>query len=161
LHTIQRRCITIAGVKPVRKIQFAFANYYLYGTVESTTGDGFFLEMPALDSQCFQVFLDQFAQKYSESLNIMILDRGRFHRAKALQVPKNLVLEFLPPYSPELNPMERLWEDLKSHIALELFENLQLLKDRVAGIIQQYSASFLQSITGYPYFVQAVNALIQ
>ena len=91
----------------------------------------------------------------------MLLDRGRFHRAKALQVPKNLVLEFLPAYSPELNPMERLWEDLKSHIALELFENLQLLKDRVAGILQQYPSSFLQSITGYPYFVQAVNALIQ
>lgn len=161
LHTIQRRCITVAGVKPVSTIQFAFDNYYLYGAIEPTTGDGLFLEMPALDSQCFQVFLDQFAQKYSESLNIIILDRGRFHRAKALQVPQNLVLEFLPAYSPELNPMERLWEDLKSHIALELFDNLQLLKDRVAGIIQQYSSSFLHSITGYPYFVQAVNALFQ
>jgi DDE superfamily endonuclease len=161
LHTIQRRCITLTGVKPVRNIQFAFDNYYLYGTIEPTTGEGFFLEMPALDGQCFQVFLDQFAQKYHESLNIMILDRGRFHRAKALRVPKNLVLEFLPAYSPELNPMERLWEDLKSHIALELFENLQVLNDRVAGIIQQYSSSVLQSITGYPYFVQAVNALTQ
>ena len=73
----------------------------------------------------------------------MILDRGRFHRAKALQLPKNLVLEFIPAYSPELNPMERLWEALKSHMALELFENLQRLKDRVADIIQQYSASCL------------------
>jgi hypothetical protein len=151
----------MAGVKPVSKIQFAFDNYYLYGAIAPTTGEGFFLEMPALDSHCFQVFLTQLAQKYSESLNIMILDRGRFHRAKALQVPKNIVLEFLPAYSPELNPMERLWEDLKSHIALELFENLQLLKDRVAGILQQYSSRFLQSITGYPYFVQAVNALTQ
>jgi hypothetical protein len=127
----------MVGVKPVRKIQFAFANYYLYGAIEPTTGEALFLEMPALDSPCFQVFLDQFAQKYSESLNIMILDRGRFHRAKALQVPQNIVLKFLPAYSPELNPIERLWEDLKSHIALELFENLQLLKDRVAGMIQQ------------------------
>ena len=57
--------------------------------------------------------------------------------------------------------MARRWEDLKRHMALELFENLQLLKDRVAGILQQYSSSFLQSITGYPYFVQAVNALVQ
>jgi DDE superfamily endonuclease len=149
------------GVKPVRTIQFAFANYYLYGAIEPMTGDSFFLEMPALDSPCFQVFLNQFAQKYRESLNIIILDRGRFHRAKALQLPKNIVLEFLPAYSPELNPMERLWEDLKNHIALELFEHLQLLKDRVASILQQYSPSFLQSITGYPYFVQAVNALVQ
>ena len=151
----------MTGVKPVRPIQFTFENYYLYGVIEPTTGDGFFLEMPSLDSQCFQVFLNQCAQKYSESLNIIILDRGRFHRAKALQIPKNIVLEFLPAYSPELNPMERLWEDLKSHIALELFENLQLLKDRVAGIIQQYSSSCLQSITGYPYFVQAVSAIFQ
>jgi hypothetical protein len=52
--------------------------------------------MPALESQGFQVFLEQFAQKYRESLNILILERGRFPRAKALQVPKTLVVEFLP-----------------------------------------------------------------
>ena len=140
---------------------FAFANYSLDGAIAPTTGEEFFLAMPALDSPCFPVVLAPLAQKYSASRNIMLLDRGRFHRAQALQVPKNLVVEFLPAYSPELNPMERLWEDLKSHIALERFEHLQRLKDRVAGILQHYSSSCLQSITGYPYFVQAVNALIQ
>ena len=151
----------MAGVNPVSQIQCAFDNSSLDGAIAPTTGEGFVLEMPALDRQGFPVFLTQLAPKYRESRNMMRLDRGRFHRATALQVPKNMVVEFLPASSPELHPMERRWADLKSHMAWELFEHLQLLKDRVAGSLQHYSSRFLQSITGYPYFVQAVNALTQ
>jgi transposase len=161
LRTILRRCITLKGVKPVRKIQYISQSYYLYGAGEPTTGDAFFLELPHIDSQCFQVFLEKLALAYHNSRNILILDRGRFHRAKCLQIPSNIFLEFLPPYSPELNPIERLWEDIKGKIAYERFEALRSLQDRVAGIIQEYSANVLQSLTGYPYFVQAVNDVFQ
>ncbi|MYF98779.1 hypothetical protein F4212_06530 [Candidatus Poribacteria bacterium] len=50
---------------------------------------------------------------FSESLNVIVLDSDRFHHAKILEIPDNFILLFLPPYSPELNPIERLWQDLR------------------------------------------------
>lgn len=161
LQTIQRRCITVKGVKPVGTIQHAFENYYLYGVVEPVTGGSFFLEMPALDSACFQVFLEQFAAHHPDELYIIILDGGTFHKAKYLHIPDNIVLEFLPPYSPELNPIERLWQDIKDRIANKVFETLGSLKDSVASIVKNYTAAYIQSLTGYTYVLEAVNAVIQ
>ena len=54
----------------------------------------------------------------------MILDNGRFHKAKKLSIPKNVELEFLPPYSSELNPVERFWQDLKDALGFDLYEHL-------------------------------------
>ena len=54
----------------------------------------------------------------------MILDNGQFHKANKLSVPTNVELAFLPPYSPELNPVERLWQDLKDQLAFDFHEHL-------------------------------------
>ena len=81
--------------------------------MEPTTGDAFWWELLRLDADCFTVFLRQFGQPYAESLNIVLLDQAPAHVAQRVQVPENVVLVWLPAYSPELNPVERLWEDLK------------------------------------------------
>ena len=63
---------------------------------------------------------------------------------------------FLPPYSPELNPIERLWRDLKDKLADCVANTLDQLSEAVSHILQGYSPAVLQSLTGYAYFVQAV-----
>lgn len=60
----------------------------------------------------------------------MILDNGSFHKAKKLAVPENVELVFLPPYSPELNSAERLWQDLKDAVAFHLHESLAALSKK-------------------------------
>jgi DDE superfamily endonuclease len=62
-------------------------------------------------------------------------------------------------YSPELNPIERLWQDVKAQLAWVLTAALDELEDHVGHVIIQYSKAALQTLTSYPYFVQAVNAL--
>ena len=52
---------------------------------EPITGESFFLEMPRLDSVCFQIFMDQLAKAFPETLNLLVLDNGRFHHAKSLR----------------------------------------------------------------------------
>lgn len=84
-----------------------FEYYYLFGAVEPATGDDFLLELPALNTETFQVFIDAFSQQYPSTTNIMIMDRGAFHMARDLVIPGNVTFIFLPPYSPELNPIER------------------------------------------------------
>jgi transposase len=157
LLPIVRRRITACGVQPVLTVTHKFDNFYLYGAVEPTTGDSFFLELPYLNSSTFQLWLDGFGAAFPESCNLVVLDNGAFHKAKALQWPTNVVPLFLPPYSPELNPIERLWRDLKDQLAAGASHTLAELSDAVCTIIQHYSEATLKSLTGFDYFVQAVE----
>jgi DDE superfamily endonuclease len=160
LQPIIRRRVTAYGVQPVATVWQRFDNFYLFGAVEPTTGDGFFLELPLLNSAMFQLWLDDFAQTFAASFNILVLDNGAFHTAKALQWPPNVATVPFPPYSPELNPMERLWRDLKDQLAHSVAKTLDALSDTVCGVIQRYSQAALQSLTGFAYFVQAVHTAL-
>jgi transposase len=96
-----------------------------------------------------------------EELSIILLDGGIFHKAHSLHIPANVILEFLPAYSPELDPIERLWQDIKERIANKIFDTLGALKDRVANIVKDYASDYIKSLTGYPYILEAVNAVVQ
>ena len=136
--------------------------YWLYGAVEPATGENFWLEMPRLDALCFETYLQEFTQAYPASLNVMVLDNAPAHIAGSVVVPENVVLLYLPPYSPELNPIERLWQDLKAQIdvmSAEVRASLKGLQQHVAEIICRYSEEALASLTGYAYLLDAASAL--
>jgi DDE superfamily endonuclease len=160
LQPIVRRRITACGVQPVATVWQRFDNFYLFGAVEPTTGDSFFLELPLLNSAMFQLWLDHFAQTFATSFNLLVLDNGALHTAKALRWPPNVATVPLPPYSPALNPMERLWRDLKDQLADSVAKTLDALSDTVCRLIQNYSQAALQSLTGFAYFVQAVQTAL-
>ncbi|MBM0745739.1 transposase (plasmid) [Phormidium sp. CLA17] len=102
LHTIIGRLITAFGVKPIGSWQRVFKAFWLYGAVEPATGESFFWQFSHVDTECYQCFLDEFSKAYPDSLNILQVDNGRFHKGKALIVPQNIILVFQPPYCPEL-----------------------------------------------------------
>jgi transposase len=159
LLPVVRRRITACGVQPIATVLHTFANFYLCGAVEPTTGASFFLELPHLNSRTFQVWLDGFAAAFPDSFNILVLDNGAFHKAKALRWPANVVPVFFPAYSPELNPIERLWRDLKDKLADTVAKTIDALSNAMCAIIQHYTPAMLQSLTGFAYFVQAVEAM--
>ncbi len=159
MQPIVRNRITAKGIKPIQIVNPRYESYYLYGAVEPTTGERFVLEMPALDTDCFEVFLKELAHSYMKDLVLLILDNGAFHKAQRLVVPQNIRLLFLPPYAPELNPIERFWQEIKKEIAFPLFATLQQLKDAVAQILNRYTSSAIAQITSYPYIIEAINAL--
>jgi len=151
--------LTARGVQPVGTVQHTFQSFYLYGAVAPTTGEHVFLSLPRLNSTTFQFFLDAFAQAYPDSLNILVLDNSGAHTAKRLMIPPNIRLVLLPPYTPELNPIKRLWRDVKDKLAWKQFTDLDAQQQHVAELLGTYDALTLQSLTAYSYFVDAVNAL--
>jgi transposase len=157
LLPVVRRRITARGIQPLATVTYQFENFYLYGAVEPTTGASFFLELPYLNSHAFQLWLDGFAAAFPESLNMLVLDNGAGHKAKAVRWPSNVVPVLLPPYSPELNPIERLWRDLKDKLADLSAQTIDALSDAVCALIQHYAPATLQSLTSFAYFVQAVD----
>jgi transposase len=160
LMVILRRVLTVMGVKPVSNFQHRFENFYVYGAVEPSTGERFFLELPYLNSEMFQIFIDEFSKKYGDTINIMVVDNGRYHIARALEIPRNVEFVFLPPYSPELNPIERLWQFIKDKLAsVGVFKNLEEVQKKVEDILSRLTSSEVQSITGYQYIMNVINAL--
>lgn len=152
---ITRSRVTLSGVKPVQEHEPAYESFYLYGAVEPATGERLFVERPTLDSDGFQDFLDVFSWAFPGSLNVLTLDNGAFHKAKALRIPENVRLRFLPPYSPELNPIERFWQDVKDDIAFHRYETLSALKQRMRKTLACYVDEAVASLTGYDYLLDA------
>jgi hypothetical protein len=79
LLTVRHRRLTASGIQPVGLIQHTFEWFYIYGAVDPTTGERFFL--PYLNADTFQLFIDAFAQAFPDSLNILLLDNSGAHTA--------------------------------------------------------------------------------
>jgi transposase len=134
LLTVRRRRLTASGVQPVGLIQHTFAWFYIYGAVAPTTGERFFLALPSLNADTFQLFIDAFAQAFPDSLNSLLLDNSGAHTAHRLRWPTNVRPVWLPPYCPELHPIERVWRDVKDHLAWEQFTELDVQQASVATL---------------------------
>jgi putative transposase len=162
LHLPRPRRLTSAGVKPIQVVNPLYESYWLYAAVEPATGEACWWEFPSLDADGFTLFLKECSRQYEDSLNVMVLDQAPAHTAHRVVVPDNVVLLWLPPYSPELNPVERVWQDLKAKIDVldpEVRSSVRGLRDHVADIVTGYQDAELSSLTSYAYLTQAIDAL--
>jgi transposase len=88
---------------------------------------------------------------------IIFLDKAGYHRAKALKVPQNMRLVYLPSSNPELNPVERLWGDMKAKVAFHNFKQEQELEEWITATAKGYGQRQIASLTGYPYILDAIS----
>ena len=138
-------------------MQWKFEAFYLYGAVEPLTGESFFLEFPYLNSVCFQTFVNEFSQTYSASLNILQVDNASPHLAKNLSLPENVILLFQPAYSPDVNPIERLWQSLKDKLSWLTVETLDELRKEMDAVLNSLTAECIASLTGYDFILSALK----
>lgn len=157
LKTLTGRKITARGIKPKSKVQWPFQATYLYGIVEPATGEHFFYEFTHFNSECFQLFLNLVAEHFKDSYLIIQLDRSRCHTAKRLQVPPNLILMFQPPYCPESNPIEQLWQYLKKRLRWTLPKTLDELRDLIRTRLLALTTSVVASIAGRRSILDALS----
>ena len=138
-------------------MQWKFEAFYLYGAVEPLTGESLFLEFPYLDRVCFQAFVNEFSKTYSDSLNLVQLDNASPHLAKNLSLPENVILVFQPAYSPDVNPIERLWLALKDKLSWLTIETLDELRDEMDAGLNSLTAESIASLTGYDFILSALK----
>lgn len=104
------------GSRPTAIKQTRYEWVYLYAAVEPRTGHSSALLAPRVNTGTFNAFLKIVSNEVQRDDHIvLIMDQAGWHRARLLKLPRNITVLFLPPYSPELNPVERLWAYLKSH----------------------------------------------
>jgi transposase len=99
------------------------------------------------------VFLEHLSEKNKEELKIVVLDNGSFHKAKRLEIPENIILIFLPPYSPELNPAEKMWWFIKQFFVCKTFETIEKLSIFLSDTIKEHVNEIdVKRTCNYGYF---------
>jgi transposase len=153
-----RPCWAPIGIRPEVASQLIREYIYLYGAVCPKDGTCVYLIMPTSNTACFQIFLNALSRKFARQDILLVLDGAPNHRGKELALPNNISLLFLPPYSPELNPKENLWDEIRE----KLFKNYALksidavrAKLKHAILYIERNPKLVQSITSFPYIVKS------
>jgi hypothetical protein len=143
------------GMRPEGVIDHRYASAWLYGAVRPGADAAFALVMTEVGAEAMQVFLDRFAATLPQRTHAaLLLDGAGWHTAGDIVVPTNVSLIFLPPYSPKLNPVERIWLYLRErYLSLRLFADLD---DIIDGCCDAWSRLLdepgrVASLTDYPY----------
>ena len=101
-------CWCFPGLRPTVPCHHIREYRYAYGAVEPKTGESFFLVMPYCNTDCMNVYLRELSVIYQNDFILLVTDGASWHRAKGLQIPQNIELFYLPPATPEMNPIEQI-----------------------------------------------------
>ena len=117
------------------------------------------LILPHVNGDCMQIFLDEVAARYPEERLVMVMDGAGWHRGQGLVVPENMRLLTLPPYSPELNPVEHLWDELREKwFHNRVFDSIEALEDHLETGIRSMEGSpeIVRSIVSWPWIIDSL-----
>ena len=128
-------------------VKLGFKNFYLYSAIELGKGEHFTLEISHVNTVCLNVYLEEFSKAYPMDQILLVMDGAGWHKSKKLVVPANIEIICLPPYSPELNPVERFWQHIKRYtIRNKIYLTLTSIKDAVANFINSLLQEEIKSI---------------
>ena len=151
-------CWCKKGIRPSVPCHHIREYRYVYGAVEPISSESCFLIMPYCNTNCMNVFLDHLSMSYPNDVIILVCDGAAWHKAKALIVPENIRLVFIPPYTPEMNPIEQIWKEIRKRgFRNEIFQTLNKVVDRLCSTIQSISSDTITSITARDWIVKAFN----
>ncbi len=102
-----------------------------------SSGQDFSLILLKVNTVVINEFLKQMSQYLGEKEAIIVMDGAGWHKSKDLEVPQNIEIVYLPPYSPELNPVEKLWQYVKFHtIKNKIYETIGDLEAAICNFVQ-------------------------
>ena len=132
---------------------------YAYGAVSPREGDLDWKICSQMNTQRMSEFLKQLSRKHSGDFIVMIVDGASSHRGKDLVVPENIRLLPLPAYSPELNPQEHLWDEIREkEFPNRVFDSLEGVKEQLkSGLVRlARDRKCVSSITAWPWIVTLI-----
>lgn len=129
---------------------------YAYGAVSPKDGIADFLILPIMTAAAMNVFLVEVAKRHSQEYILMIYDGAPCHSQSALHAPDNMMIETLPPYSPRLNPVENIWEEIREKFFDNfVFGSMDAVEDKLveALLYLENNPKLVKSITGFEWIV--------
>ena len=155
-----RYCWCPTPWRPLTQARVTQEYTYAYAAVSPVDGVLDTLILPSVNAACMQVFLDEIATRYSAENVLMVVDGAGWHRSQEIRLPRNLRLLFLPPYAPELNPVEHLWDDLREKsFHNRVFDSIESLEDHLEQALADFEKTpkRTQGITAWPWIIKALS----
>tara|TARA_B100000315_G_C14507115_1_gene555140 strand:+ start:735 stop:1253 length:519 start_codon:yes stop_codon:yes gene_type:complete len=148
------RCWAPLPLRPVVGSQIVREYVYAYTAVCPENGKMSSLILPYANTDMMNIFLKQVSDDFDDYFIIMQVDGASWHRSKKLNIPENIRLIQQPSYSPELNPVEHIWDDIREkEFSNRLFDSIESVIDCLCIGINRLSNSpeYLKSLTGFPH----------
>ena len=152
------RCWAPRGIRPIVHSQIVREYIYVFSAVSPRDGVMDSLILPNANSEAMSVFLAEVSARHPDELILMVLDGAGWHTSGELEVPENIVLMKLPPYSPELNPAEHLWDELREKwFPNRLFASIDALEEHLVDALRamETDVKMLQILTGFSWILEA------
>lgn len=152
-----RSCWAPLPLRPAVGSQLVREYVYAYVAVSPADGQMSSMILPWVDTRLMSVFLAQTAAQFRNEHCVMLLDGAGWHKAHELTVPINMKLLPLPPYSPDLNPAEHVWEYIRENdIRNQIFNDLDQVMDTVETSLHRLheSPEVLRSMTAFPWIFE-------
>ena len=149
----------VKGRRPAVYCQIVREYTYVYAAVCPFDGTLDSLVLPCVDSAAMSIFLYEIGKRHSDKIILMFMDQAGWHRANDLKIPKNIKLIWLPACSPELNPTEHLWDELREKWFHNItFDSLSAVEDRlVDGLLDlENNKDLVQSLTGFKWIISII-----
>ena len=154
-----KRCWCPPGVRPRVPCHHVREFRYAYGAVSPIDGELFALVLPYADTICMNVFLRELSEAYPNDYILLVVDNAGWHRSDGLVVPANIRLYPLLPYTPELNPIEQIWEEIREKgFRNVFFPSLDKVVDQLCDTIVSLlrDPRRVMSITHRDWFIRAL-----
>jgi hypothetical protein len=161
INSVQR-CWAPAGVRPTVPYQIVRESLYAFAAVDPASGAMTCLVLPEANTAMMNIFLAQVAEDFADSFVVMQVDGAPWHTSPKLQVPENIRLITQPAYSPELNPVEHLWDDIREkEFPNVLHTTLDEVKEAVSNGLRRLADAPEQfsSMTFFPHLRAAWQQL--
>lgn len=146
------------GIRPSVPCHHIREFCYAYGAVEPQEGGSFFLALPYCNTVCMNLFLEKLSEAHKDDIILMCCDGAAWHKSGTLHVPENIVLFHIPPYTPEMNPIEQIWKEIRKRgFRNEVFASLEKVMDRLCDTICSLSKQAISTITGRKWIIDIFN----
>jgi hypothetical protein len=137
-----RACWAPKPMRPEVLKQIVREYVWVFGAVSPMDGRHDSLVLPRANTAAMSLFLKEVSDLCTGEYILMFVDKAGWHRSKDLEIPPNIELAFLPPYSPELNPQEQVWDELREkHFANKTFATLEEVVDAAVNGLRRLEAS--------------------
>ena len=157
-----RACWAQPGVRPRCHKQIIREYTYAYGSFCPKDGQMDSLILPKMDHHCMGIFLRTVAKRYPKELILMVVDGAPCHNTKSDKIilPHNIELLHLPPYSPQLNPSENMWDEIREKFFINRsFDSMDHLEDHLIHALNHYenAPDTVQSIASWHWILRCIS----